>query len=112
MKARWKILAALAVFLAVFTGIWLVTLHVRPADDVEAYKKLLRDKGEKLEFSEVLPPPVAPESNSVDAVEDAFRLSGSGNDKIPDAMKMVAPGKAMTGWRQPDARGYDFTNSW
>jgi hypothetical protein len=112
MKARWKILTALAVFLAVFTGIWLLTLHVGPADDVEAYKKLLDEKGEKLAISEVLPPPVPPESNSVDAVEDAFRLSGSGNEITPGAMKMVAPGKAMVAWLQPDVRGYDFTNSW
>jgi hypothetical protein len=112
MKARWKILIAVGVFLAVFIGIWLVTIHVGPENEVEAYKKFLREKGEKLEISEVLPPPVAPESNSVDAVEDAFRMFGSGSGKIPDAMKMVAPGKAMVGWMQPDVRGYDFTNSW
>lgn len=112
MKARRKILIAVVIFLAIFTGIWLVTLHVQPEKEVEAYKKILRDQGEKLEISEVLPPPVAPESNSVDAVREAFGMFGSGSEKIPDAMKMVAPGKAMIGWLQPEARGYDFTNSW
>jgi len=105
-------LIAVTVFLAVFTGIWLVTMHVQPENEVEAYKKSLREKGEKLEISEVLPPSVPPESNSVNAVEDAFRMFGSGSEKIPDAMKMVAPGKALVGWMQPEARGYDFTNSW
>jgi hypothetical protein len=117
MKARWKILITVGIFLAVFIGIWLVTIHVQPENEVEVYKKLLREKGEKLEISEVLPPPVSAESNSVNAVEDAFGMFGSGSGKIPDAMKMVAPGKAMVGWTQPEAHGYDnsgsdFTNSW
>ncbi len=103
---------AIAIFLAAFAGLWLVTMRIQPEREVEAYKKLLRAKGEKLEISEVLPSPVAPESNSVLAVEEAFRLFGSGNEKIPDAMKMVAPGKAMIGWMQPEARSWDFTNSW
>ena len=53
MKARWKILIAVTVFLAVFTGIWLVTMRLQPESEVEAYKKSLRAKGEKLEISEV-----------------------------------------------------------
>jgi hypothetical protein len=112
MKARWKILIAVGIFLVVFTGIWLVTIHVQPENEVEAYKKLLREKGERLEISEVLPPPVPPESNSVNAVEDAFRMFGSSTENVPDAMKMVAPGRALVGWMQPNVHGYDFTNSW
>ncbi len=112
MNTGWKILIVLGIFLAVFTGISLVTMRVQPENKVEAYKKLLREQGEKLELSEVLPPPVPAESNSVNAVVDAFGMFGSGNENIPDAMKMVAPGKALVGWRQPEARGYDFTNSW
>jgi hypothetical protein len=116
MKARWKILIAVAVFMALSCAVSLLTMHVQPENEVEAYKKALRGKGEKLEISEVLPPPVPPESNSVDAVEDAFRMSGSGSGKIPNAMKMVALGKAMVGWMQSDVRGSDdgsdFTNSW
>jgi hypothetical protein len=112
MKRRWKILIALGVLLVLLAASLSVTMHVQPANELEAYKKLLRAKGEKLELSEVIPPPVAPESNSVDAVQDAFRMFGSGNENIPYAMEMVAPGKALIGWKQPDARGYDFTNSW
>jgi hypothetical protein len=117
MKARWKILIAIGIFLVLLAASMMFSAHFQPENEVEAYKKLLRDKGEKLEISEVLPPPVAPESNSLDAVEDALRLSGSSSGKIPNAMQMVAPGKAMAAWMQPDVRGYDgsgnnMTNSW
>jgi hypothetical protein len=112
MKTRWKVLIAAGIFLVLLAASMMLSVHFRPENEVEAYKKLLRDKGEKLEISEVLPPPVAPESNSVDAVEDAFRMFGSSAENVPDAMKMVAPGKALVGWMQPDVRGYDFTNSW
>src|ERR1035437_8200230 len=98
--------------MALLAGSSLLTLRVQPANKLEAYKKLLRDQGEKLSLSEVLPPPVPAESNSVNAVEEAFRMFGSGSEKVPDAMKMVAPGKALIGWRQPEARGSDFTNCW
>ena len=102
-------------FLAVFTGIWLVTMHVQPENEVEAYKKFLIAKGEKLEISEVLPSPVSPESNGVAVVRSAFALLISASDdwtNLPSTMRMVAPGRAMVGWQQPDVRGYDFTNSW
>jgi hypothetical protein len=112
MKRRWKIFFAVGVFLILMAASLMVTMHVLPRNEVEAYKKLLRDKGEKLEISAVLPPPAAPEDNSANAVEDAFRMFGSGFENIPRAMQMVAPGKAMIGWRQPDARSDDFTNSW
>ena len=115
MKARWKILIAITVFLAVFTGIWLVTMRLQPESEVEAYKKSLRAKGEKLEISEVLPPPVAPESNGAAVVQSAFALINSSGDywtNLPPTMRMVAPGRAMVGWAQPDVRGSDFTNSW
>jgi len=117
VKARWKILIAVGIFLAVFTAIWIMTMHVRPEKELGAYKKILRDKGEKLEISEVLPPSVPPESNGVELVQSAFTLldsSSSGGDwrNQPFMMQMVAPGKALIGWQQPDVRGFDFTNSW
>src|SRR5471032_3687800 len=105
MKARWKILIAVGIFMALSCAVSFLTMRIQPENEAEAYKKLLREKGEKLEISEVLPPPVPPESNSVNAVEDAFGMFGSGSEKIPDAMKMVAPGKAMIGWMQPEVHG-------
>lgn len=112
MKRHWKIVIAIGVFLVLLAASALLTMHVQPANEVDAYKKLLRAKGEKLDLSEVLPRSVAPESNSVSAVEEAFGRFGSGPENVPNAMRMVAPGKALIGWQQPDARGDDFTNAW
>lgn len=112
MKRRWKILIALGALLVLLAVSLTVTMHTQPATELEAYKKLLKGKGEKLELSEVAPPPVAPESNSVNAVEEAFGMYGSGTENLPYAMQMVAPGKAMASWKQPDVRGFNFTISW
>ncbi len=112
MKTRWKILIIVGVFLLVMAVVGLLTAHVQPQSEVEAYKKLLRERGEKLAISEVASPRIPMESNSLDSVEQAFRLFGSDEQKIPAAMQMVAPGKALTGWKQSEVRGFDFTNSW
>ncbi len=112
MKTRWKILIALGIFLLLAAMSAWFTGHHKPESEVEAYKNFLRAHGEKLEFAEVLPPPVPPESNSVAAVQSAFAMFGSGYENVPYAMKAVAPGKALVGWMQPDARDSDFTNSW
>jgi len=112
MKLRWKILIAVGIFIVLMAASLSVTMHVQPKGELEAYKKSLRDKGEKLELSEVIPPPTAPEDNARGAVEDAFRMIGSNNQNVPNGMRMVAPGRAMVGWSQPDVRNSDFTNSW
>jgi hypothetical protein len=111
MKLRWKILIGVGIFIVLLAASLSVTMHVQPESELGAYKKSLRDKGEKLEFSEVIPPPTAPEDNARSAVEDAFGML-AGNQNVPNGMRMVAPGRAMVGWGQPDARNSDFTNSW
>ena len=117
MKLGWKILIIVGIFVVVFTGIWLMTMNIQPENGVEAYKKSLRERGEKLEISEVLPPVVAPESNGVELVEAAFKLLPPADDwsNQPAAMQIILPGKALIGWQQPDLRefGYmGYTNSW
>jgi hypothetical protein len=114
MKTVWKILLLVGISLLAFIGIWMMTMRIRPENGVEAYKKLLRAKGEKLEIAEVLPPPVPPESNGVEVVESAFAALLTLDDwtNLPTTMQMVAPGRAMIGWQQPDVRANDFTNSW
>jgi hypothetical protein len=117
MKTGWKILIIVGIFLVVFTGIWLMTIPIQPENAVGAYKKSLREQGEKLEIDEVLPPPVAPESNGVNLVESAFSLLPGSDDwsNQPPAMRMIEPGKALIGWQQPDLRdpgAYGYTNSW
>jgi hypothetical protein len=112
MKLRWKILIGVGILIVLMAASLSVTMHVQPESELEAYKKILRDKGEKLELSEVIPPPPAPEDNARNAVEDAFRMIGSNNQNVPNGMRMVAPGRAMVGWSQPDVWNSDFTNSW
>ena len=93
-------------------AISLLTIRVGSENKLEAYKKLLREKGEKLEISEVAPPPVPAGENCADAVKLAFGSIGMANVKVPGEMRMVAPGKAMVGWMQPMASNTDFTNAW
>ena len=85
---------AVGIFLLLACASAWVTAHHQPENEVEAYKKLLRAKGEKLEINEVLPSPVPPEQNCVDAVRMAFGLIHSGSGIQINQMQMVAPGKA------------------
>jgi hypothetical protein len=112
MKTRWKMVIAAGAFVTLMVAGLLLNSHYQPSNAVEAYMKSLRERGEKLDLDEVLPPPVPEESNCLAVVQDAFRLFVPGDIKNPAAMKMVAPGKALVGWQQPEVRGYDFTNSW
>jgi len=112
MKRRWKIIIGVGIFALLVSASLTITMRVQPAREVDAYKKFLRDKGEKLEFSEVLPPPASPEENSADSVRVAFSLIGPGFENVPYAMELVAPGRALIGARQPDARDAEFTNTW
>lgn len=118
MRTRWKILIALGIFMALACAVSFVMLRVQPQNQVADYEKVLRDHGEKLEISEVVPSPVPAAENCADAVQMAFG-SISGGYQTPNAMKMVAPGKAMAAWLQPEVRGFDnrssgngMTNSW
>lgn len=112
MKTRWKIWIGVGLFLALVTVSMVLSFHFQPESTVAAYEQSLRAKGEKLQISELIPPPVPAQSNSVNAVQQAFKMLAPSPEDIPWQMKSVAPGKAMVGWSQPDARGYDFTNSW
>jgi hypothetical protein len=47
VKARWKILIAFGTFMVLSCAVSLVTMRIRPANNVEAYKKSLIAKGEK-----------------------------------------------------------------
>ena len=115
MSQRWKIAIAITIGLLGLICIWFVIMHCQPESEVEAYKKSLRARGEKLEIAEVLPTPIPPDQNSADAVQAAFKLLNFGEDVLwtnpPSPMRMVAPGRAMIGWRQPDIRN-GSTNTW
>lgn len=112
MKLGWKMLIGLGILLTLLGASLFVTFHVQPVREVDAYRKTLRAQGEKLNWSEIRPPAVAAADNSAETVQQAFSLFDGDYEKVPYAMKLVAPGRALIGWQQPDARNSDFTNSW
>jgi hypothetical protein len=116
MKLHWKILIIAAVLLLVLVGISLATMRMAPQKAVDAYRKSLIASGEKLEISEVSPPPVPPEQNGAYLVKEAAGLFTSkayqDQTDLPPAMLMIMSGKAVVGFEQPDVHGPHFTNSW
>lgn len=112
---RWKILIGIALVFVGLTGIELAMVGSGPEKEVEAYKKSLIANGEKLQISELVPPPVAPEQNGADIVKDALGLLRPEDDEYSNsipAMQMIGPGKAIVCFEQPDVRDLQFTNSW
>src|SRR5436305_8419526 len=94
-------------------------LHYYLRASAARYRAELVRKGEKLTISELLPKPVAPESNGAPALKMAMAQLPKGGQSfnflsLPIGMKLVAPGRAVVGWRQPDlrARSSDNTNTW
>ena len=94
-------------------------LHYYLRASAARYRAELVRKGEKLKISEVLPNPVAAESNGAPALKMAMAQLPKGGPSfnffsLPIGMKLVAPGRAVVGWRQPDlrARSSDNTNTW
>jgi len=99
------VLLAVAAYLVHFQARWAVA----------RYERQLQDAGETLALTPLLPPPVLPERNGALLFSQA-RLSGGSDTNLlnknpPVAMLLVAPGKAMIGWAQPDVRA-DTTNQW
>ena len=93
-----------------------VIRHYQLRFTVESYVAQLKAKGEPMELAQVIPPPVPPEQNSapiflkaVSLFETNWNVLGS---NPPPAMRMIASGKAMVGWAQPDIRSVDGTNTW
>jgi len=118
MNRRRKILIVLGVALAAAVLIPVIH-HYQLRAATEAYIAELKAKGEPLELSQVLPPPVPPEQNGANIVREAFALFAPEDEgfytNLPPAMGMIAPGKAMIGWAEPDVRGYYngyYTNTW
>ena len=115
MSHRWKILIVAGIVFGV--AILLPVLrHYQLRFAVESYIAELKAKGEPMELAQVVPPPVPPEINSAPLFLKAASLFDTYWNVLgsnpPPAMRMVAPGKAMVGWVQPEIRSADGTNSW
>lgn len=103
--------------LAAGYGAW--RLHYQPKRALAAYTRELRAAGEKLSVEELIPPPAPSELNGTAAFLKAISLLRRPESLLgsnpPPAMRMIAPGRAMIGWQQPEiVDPYDakFTNSW
>jgi len=75
----------------------------------------VRAKGEPMDLDQVIPPPIPVEQDGVPFISNSLTNLVHRNliqTNPPPAMGMVAAGRAMIGWQQPDIRNSDATNSW
>src|SRR5438046_9077445 len=82
--------------------------HVRAKRTLRAYKAGLLAKGEKLTIKELVAASSAEANFAANhLLQAAWMLNQNGPVmpmNQPPAMRFVAPGKAMVGWKQPDIR--------
>jgi len=116
--SRRKILIGIGIVLGV--AFIPVIRHYQLRAATRAYIAELKAKGEPMELAQVFPPQVPREQNGADIFRSAdgmfdwsFHAEGSLLEtNFVYGMRMVAPGKAMVRWQQPDIRDIDGTNSW
>jgi hypothetical protein len=98
-----------------------VIRHYQLRFAVANYIAELKARGEPMDLAQVIPPPVPPEQNSADTFRASVELFEADKSMLGTnhvyGMKMVAPGKAMVRWQQPDIHDADYpnpdgTNSW
>ncbi len=114
-----KVPLTIVTILALVLGLGVWAIHYRAKRAWANYKKQLIAAGEKLTVEELIPTPVARDQNGADIFLKAVALmnvrEGLLGSNSPPAMRMVAPGKAMIGWAQPNIRDYyqgKTTNTW
>src|ERR1700690_199012 len=113
MSRRLKILIALGIVLGVAI-VFPVIHHYQLRAATEAYIPQLKARGEPMDLAQVIPPPVPAEQNSAPLITNAiYHLKEDciAKTNYLFAMNMIAPGRAMIGWQQPDIRG-EATNTW
>ena len=89
-------------------------VHFRARWAVQRYERQLVAAGETLTVGPLVPPPIFPRNNGAPMFDGAM---GSLiwrktllETNLPPSMRMVAPGRAMVGWAQPDVC-FDATNT-
>jgi hypothetical protein len=115
MSRRWKILVVAGVALMAAVIIPIVR-HYQLRAAVNDYIAELKAKGEPMELSQVIPPPVPPEQNGVPFIFNSLtnleaRYQSIAQTNPPTAMCEVLPGKAMVRWQQPAIIGFN-ENTW
>jgi hypothetical protein len=118
MSRRRRILLWAAVVLV--AAILLPVLwHYQLKAAVDRYRAELKARGEPMELVQALPPAVPPQEDGTGFFLKAAALLHTNRTVLdsnrPPSMRMVAPGKAMVGWKQADVRDpgrHGSTNSW
>jgi hypothetical protein len=112
-KRNFIIIAALLV-IALAIGIASIPYRARRA--VEKYQAQLLASGERLNPEQLWPVPPPLESNGAPLFRQVMINWVPGTNILdknaPVAMRMVAPGKAMVSWAQPDLHYDRATNTW
>ena len=114
MSRHRKILIAAGIVLGVAVLIPVIH-HYQLRFAVANYVAELKAKGEPMDLAQVIPPPATPEQNGVPFITNALanlKSEGIHANNPPPAMHMIARGRAMIGWQQPDIRSSDGTNKW
>jgi hypothetical protein len=113
--SRRKILIIVGIALGVAILIPVIH-HYQLRFAVANYIAELKAKGEPMDLAQVIPPPVPPEQNGASIFLKANSLLSTKWDVLgsnpPPTMHMIAPGKAMVGWAQPEIRDGRMVNSW
>ncbi|HTJ01130.1 MAG TPA: hypothetical protein VL527_19760 [Dongiaceae bacterium] len=108
----WLLLGACVLILVLVP----VVRHYQLRATARAYVAQLRAQGEKLDLAEVLPPVVAPDAEASAVLLEAAALLATNRNVLyrnpPQALQMVAPGRAQIGWQQPAVVDGPVSNSW
>jgi hypothetical protein len=115
MSRRLKVSIALGIVLGVAIVVPVIR-HYQLRAATETYLAQLKAQGEPMELAQVIPPTVSLEQNGADTFRRAAALIDADTHldytNYVYGMVMIAPGKAMVRWQQPDVRDSDVTNSW
>ena len=115
MSRRRKILITVVIVIGVAILVPVIH-HYQLRAATEAYIAQLKAQGEPMDLAQVIPPPVPSNQNAAPLLLKATSLLETNWNVLgsnpPPAMLMVAPGKAVIGWGQPDIRSEGSTNSW
>jgi hypothetical protein len=112
---RWRkisIVVGIALCVAILVPV-IHHYHLRFA--LASYIAERKAKGEPMDLEQVMPAVVPPGQNGVSYLTGSITKMKHRyffRTYPPPAMSIVAPGRAMIGWQQPDVRSADGTNTW
>ena len=90
--------------------------HYQLRAAVNQYRAELKAKGDLVELSQAVPPPVAPEKDGAALLMQAIELLNKDSSLLTTnyatCMKAIAPGRAMIASRQPEVTDFETTNLW